>query len=144
MPRRYLSLLLTCVLLGVLLGFFAFCDSEAGVSALPAWNAVILCLGLGFGAFGSRSAPWLIRAGLCGAFVGGVVGIRLAEWSSRKPFLRDFYSLRMGMTRGEVDAVMGRYLTGTGWPANPYVRAEAPRSEEGGRTGRRPRPATGA
>nr|AYM54502.1 hypothetical protein [Myxococcus fulvus] len=126
MPRRHLPLLLTLVLLGSLLGFFALCDSVDAVSYLLSWNAVILCLGLGLGAYGSRSAPRGFRMGLLVAFVGGVVGIRLTEWNSRKPFLRDFSLLRIGMTRGEVEAVMGRYIEGTGWPANPYVQPEAP------------------
>ncbi len=42
------------------------------------------------------------------------------EWSSRKPFLRDLYSVRVGMTEQQVVKIMGKYISGTGFPANPY------------------------
>jgi hypothetical protein len=40
-------------------------------------------------------------------------------WNSRKPFLRDFEKVCVGMTVSEVEAIMGDYIKGTGWPAIP-------------------------
>jgi hypothetical protein len=38
-------------------------------------------------------------------------------WNSRKPFLRDFEKIRIGMTLSEVEMIMGDYIKGTGWQA---------------------------
>ena len=38
-------------------------------------------------------------------------------YTSRKAFLRDFYSIKVGMSQNEVQSIMGKYITGTGWPA---------------------------
>jgi hypothetical protein len=38
-------------------------------------------------------------------------------WNSRKPFLRDFEKIRIGMTVSEVEMIMGDYIKGTGWQA---------------------------
>lgn len=43
-------------------------------------------------------------------------------WNSRKPFLRDFEKIHIGMTVPEVEMIMGNYLKGTGW--------QTPRSTE--------------
>jgi hypothetical protein len=129
------SLLLPAVLLGLMLGVFALGDHELAVSLLPPWTAGFLLVGLGLGFLGTRAAPPKVRAGLLIAFVAGMAGIRFTEWSSRKPFLRDLYSLRPGMTRGEVDAVMGRYLQGTGWPINPLAPEAAVHDARGGLAG---------
>lgn len=46
-------------------------------------------------------------------------------WNSRKPFLRDFGKIRIGMTVTEVEAIMGNYMKGTGWPAIPGATSSA-------------------
>ncbi|HPD48486.1 MAG TPA: hypothetical protein P5279_15695 [Anaerohalosphaeraceae bacterium] len=43
----------------------------------------------------------------------------LVPWNSRKPFLRDFGKVRVGTSVSEVQAIMGKYMKGTGWPAPP-------------------------
>jgi len=43
----------------------------------------------------------------------------LVPWNYRKPFLRDFDKVEIGMTVAEVDAIMGEYMQGTGWRIPP-------------------------
>jgi len=52
-------------------------------------------------------------------------GLRCVNWNSRKPFLRVLYSIHVGMTRVQVDAIMGKYLKGTDWPVNPFAASWA-------------------
>lgn len=44
------------------------------------------------------------------------------EWTSRKPFLRDFRRVQTGMTASEVRVVMKRHIKGTGWPLPDFDR----------------------
>lgn len=44
----------------------------------------------------------------------------LVPWNSRKPFLRDLAKVEIGISAGEVEEIMGKYIKGTGWPANPF------------------------
>jgi len=37
------------------------------------------------------------------------LGIRFVDWNTQKPFIRDLLSVRVGMTRPEVERIMGRY-----------------------------------
>lgn len=41
----------------------------------------------------------------------------LVPWTTRKPFLRDLYSIRVGMDEAQVQQIMDGYIDGTGWPA---------------------------
>jgi hypothetical protein len=52
-------------------------------------------------------------------------GLRWVNWNSRKPFLRDPYSVRVGMAPSQVEAIMGKYLRGTGWPPNTVADRSA-------------------
>ncbi len=53
-------------------------------------------------------------------FVITVVLLWFFPMSSRQPFLRDLSSVRPGMTVAQVNAIMGKYMKGTGWPPNPF------------------------
>ena len=39
-----------------------------------------------------------------------ILSVRFLDWNSQKPFIRDLLTVRSGMTRPEVEAIMGRYL----------------------------------
>ena len=43
-----------------------------------------------------------------------VLCVRFVDWNSRKPFLKDLYSVKAGMTPAQVEEVMGRYVVGSG------------------------------
>jgi len=53
---------------------------------------------------------------ILGLFVMVVFSVRLMDWNSRKPFLRDFYSIKEGMTAAQVEQIMGGYMKGGGRP----------------------------
>ncbi len=46
----------------------------------------------------------------------------LVPWTTRRPFLRRLYSIRPGMTEGEVRRIMAGYMEGTGWEAPSSLR----------------------
>jgi hypothetical protein len=53
---------------------------------------------------------------ILGLFVMVPFSIRFIDWNSRKPFLRDFYRIREGMTPAQVEQIMGDYMKGGGAP----------------------------
>jgi hypothetical protein len=59
-----------------------------------------------------------LKAAAIAVIAVAVVAVRFVDWNSRKPFVRDYSMLHAGMTVGEVDAVMGKWIHGTGWPAS--------------------------
>jgi hypothetical protein len=58
--------------------------------------------------------------GALSAVLALLAALHLVDWTTRKPFLRDLDRIQIGMTEAEARQVMGRYLEGTGWPANPF------------------------
>lgn len=52
----------------------------------------------------------------------GLATLHLVDWTTRKPFLRDLARVRAGMTEAEVRQIMGRYIDGTGQPAQRGLR----------------------
>jgi hypothetical protein len=59
------------------------------------------------------------RTSMLVALVGTIAALYFVPWTTRKPFLRDFARVQVGMTEAEVRQIMGHYIEGTGWPANP-------------------------
>jgi hypothetical protein len=53
---------------------------------------------------------------ILGLFVMVAFSVRFIDWNSRKPFLRDFYSIKEGMTPAQVEQIMGDYMKGGGAP----------------------------
>jgi hypothetical protein len=54
-------------------------------------------------------------------FVALNVAIWTVDWNSRKPFVRDLYQIRPGMTMAQVDSIMSRYMRS---PATPGTTAD--------------------
>jgi len=63
--------------------------------------------------------PTLLKSSFYVALLLALVILYLVPWNSRKPFLRDLEKVKTGMTVAEVEAIMGGYMKGTGWPAMP-------------------------
>ena len=55
--------------------------------------------------------PWPAKRRLlvAGVLVSAVFAVRYIDWDGRKPFLRDFNQIQLGMTAEEVDEVMADY-----------------------------------
>lgn len=61
------------------------------------------------------------RVGALAAFIALVATLYFVDWTTRKAFLRDLARVRVGMAEAEARQIMGRYMEGTGWPANPLA-----------------------
>ena len=93
------------------------------VMAYPVAWWLYLCVAIAFAAALIRPVPvrsQLPRVGALAAVIAVIATLWLVEWTTRKPFLRDLHRIRVGMTEREVRLIMGRYMEGTGWPANPF------------------------
>jgi hypothetical protein len=53
-------------------------------------------------------------------FLAALVPLGL-PWDSRERFLRDLSRVDRGMTPEQVEAILGPYLSGSGWPGNPFT-----------------------
>jgi hypothetical protein len=113
-----IQLLLLVVASSVLI-LLALC--EVGMSYPEAWW-LYLALGV---MFGLALAQWrslrkqVVRVSALLVVWAIICALYFVEWSSRKPFLHDLYSIRLGMTEGEARKIMARYMEGTGWPMFP-------------------------
>jgi len=63
--------------------------------------------------------PTRIKFGIFAGLIVCLATLYVVPWNSRKPFLRDLDKVQIGMTVNQVEAIMGRYMKGTGWPAVP-------------------------
>ena len=63
--------------------------------------------------------PSVLKIRIYMLFLAALIILHAVPWNSRKVFLRDFDKVRVGMTVEEVEAVMGKYMKGTRWPAGP-------------------------
>ena len=104
----------------ITLALFALC--EIGMAYPVAWW-LYLSVFIAFAAGLIRPTSvrsQLPRIGVLLAVIVVIAALYSVEWTTRKPFLRDLARVRVGMTEAEVRGIMGRYMEGTGWPANPF------------------------
>jgi hypothetical protein len=104
----------------IALALFALC--EVAMAYPVAWW-LYLCVAIVFAAGLIRPVSLrsqLARIGVLVTVIAVIATLYLVEWTTRKPFLRDLDRIRVGMTEAEVRRIMGRYMEGTGWPANPF------------------------
>jgi hypothetical protein len=118
--------------LGFALGFYVILDLGVSVSvylgfaALYAafWALVLLLL-----LWGSPARHKLLILALS---IIVVFSIRFVDWNSRKPFLKDLYRIKEGMTVAQVEQIMGGYMTGGGVPlGSPGTRLDGRLVEQG-------------
>lgn len=108
------------VIASIALALLALC--ELGLAYPVAWW-LYLAVTIAFAAGLIRPAAMRRQIGRLSALaslITVVATLYFVDWTTRKPFLRDLDRIRVGMTEAEVRRIMGRYLEGTGWPANPF------------------------
>jgi hypothetical protein len=77
-------------------------------------------------------APARDKLLIVGSLVVIFVGMRFVDWNSRKPFLRDLYRIKKGMTPAQVDQIMADYMIGGAVsPDNPGIRLDGRLLEQG-------------
>ncbi len=107
----------------IIAGFalFALALWEVGLAFPVAWWLYAIVAVMFAAALLRRSSPLTQSGRLCalGIFWAAIATLYFAEWTSRKPFLRDLGRVRVGMTEADVLQIMSRYMRGTGWPTFP-------------------------
>lgn len=108
------------IIAGFALALLALC--EVGVDYPVAWW-IYLCVAIAFAAGLIR--PVSVRSQLSrivslAVVINVIATLYFVDRTTRKPFLRDLDRIHVGMTETEVRHIMGRYMEGTGWPANPF------------------------
>jgi hypothetical protein len=122
---RYLVLALA---LWVGLSLFLVLDLGFGlaVSVYPGFVAAYAAFWVLVGALLLYRRPTREKVITLLLFVVVLCSVRFVDWNSRKPFLRDFQRIREGMTRVEVERIMGRYTVGDGRPiGSPTAAVDA-------------------
>jgi hypothetical protein len=126
---RYVLLMLP---LGFALCLYLFLDFEWSVSVYTRfaavyaafWALVLLLL-----LWGAPARHKLLILALLAIVL---FSVRWVDWNSRKPFLRDLYRIKEGMTAAQVDQIMGDYMTGGGVPpGSPGIRLDGRLVEQG-------------
>jgi hypothetical protein len=112
---RYVFLALA---LWVALSVFLILDLGLGlaVSLYPTFVAVYAAFWVLVGALLLYGRPLREKALILLPFLLVVFSVRFVDWNSRKPFLRNLYSIKEGMTPTQVEQIMGAYMTGGGRP----------------------------
>lgn len=112
---QYVFLALT---LWIALSVFLILDLGLGlaVSLYPGFVAVYAAFWVLVGALLLHGRPLREKALILLLFLLVVFSVRFVDWNSRKPFLRDLYSIKEGMTPAQVRRIMGDYMTGGGRP----------------------------
>lgn len=101
------------LILGGAVGAYAALDRVLTIYPVLAGSAVagvyaVAVLFAGLVLLRALPARWRLASALAGCAL--IVGIRLADTNSRKPFLRDLSRAHEGMTIAEVDRLMAPYL----------------------------------
>lgn len=94
------------------------------------FGAILLC-GLLFLPLVRVERLRIAKAILCGLFLLAMVALWFSPVSTRQPFLRDLDRVETGMTLAQVEAIMGGYMKGTGWPEPPpFTKSPTPQSSK--------------
>ena len=118
--------------LGFALGFYLLLDLALAVSVYPLFVAVyaaLWCLVTLLLLWGAPARRTLAIVGLVAVVV---FSVRFVNWNSRKPFLKDLFRIKEGMSAAEVDQIMGDYMTGGGVSmGSPRPRLDGQLAEQG-------------
>jgi hypothetical protein len=112
------------LLLLIALGIFLIYDLVAALSVHLQFTLAYTIFWLALGAFLLRQTPRQLRLSLLVLFIGAMIAISLINWDSRKPFLRHFYQVKVGMTATQADQVMQGYLKSIGPTTQVNERGE--------------------
>jgi len=120
---------LLALALWIALSLFLILDLGLGltVSIYPRFVAAYAAFWVLVGALLLHYRPMREKVLILVLFVVVVLSVRFIDWNSRKPFLRDLYSIREGMTSSQVEEIMDGYMKGEGRPL------DSPDTESDGR-----------
>ena len=98
----------------IALSFFFMLDLNFSVSLYFRFVAIYIAFWFLVGALLLRGSPTRHKLLILGLFVVIVFSVRFVNWTTLKPFLKDFYSIKEGMTPAQVEQIMGSYIIGDG------------------------------
>jgi hypothetical protein len=98
------------LLLLIALGIFLIYDLIAALSVHLQFTLAYALFWLALGALLLRRSPRQLQLSLLALFASAIMAISLINWDSRKPFLRHFYQIKVGMTAAQADQVMQGYM----------------------------------
>lgn len=107
------------------LTLYILLDLAAAVSLNLVISGGFALTALGLGWLILDSTPVRQRLVLAGLLVTAVFALRFIDWDGRKPFLRHFNQIRLGMTAGEVDELMAGYNKFTSPFVTKSIRGDA-------------------
>jgi len=111
------SILVATLILLAAMALYLLLDIAAAASLNPIISGGFALVALALGLFILDELPLRQRLALAGILVSAVFAVRFINWDGRKPFLRDFNHIQLGMTTEEVDKVMAGYIKYT----SPFV-----------------------
>ena len=105
----------------IALSIFLTLDLGLGlaVSIYPKFVAVYAAFWVLVGALLLHGRPTREKGLMLALFLVVVASVRFIDWNSRKPFLKDFYRIKEGMTPAQVEQIMSDYMEGGGRPLVP-------------------------
>jgi len=115
--------LFSALLLGLILALYLIFDYLVAISLNPIITIAIGSIATISGLIIFRLMPMPRRIVLAGLIITGVAAISFINWNSRKPFLRAFNQVEIGMSADEVDETMADFTR--------LISPEAVTTEEG-------------
>ena len=100
----------------IALSIFLVFDLGASVSVYFRFTAIYAGFWTLVGALFLYDRPMREKLLILSLFLIVIFSIRFVDWNSRKPFLKDLYSIQEGMTPAQVEQIMSDYRIGGGSP----------------------------
>lgn len=94
------------------LSIFLILDAGFSVSVYWPFLSIYTAFCLLISALLLVGSPRRVKLLILGLLVVVLFSIRLVDWNSRKPFLKDLYRIKEGMTVEQVEQIMGGYMGG--------------------------------
>ncbi|MDY6877103.1 MAG: hypothetical protein SWK90_13005 [Chloroflexota bacterium] len=119
----------------IALSVFLILDLGLGlaVSVYPRFVAIYAAFWVLVGTLLLHDRPTREKGLILALFLVVVLSVRFIDWNSRKPFLRDFYRIKEGMTGSQVDQIMSGYMQGYYGGPPPSLREYEPEFDEQGK-----------
>jgi hypothetical protein len=114
--------------LGFALGLYLMLDLAVTVSVYPCFTTIYAAFWILVLLMLLKGSPTRHRPVILALLVLVLFSFRFIDWNSRKPFLRDLYSIQKGMTPAQVEQIMGSYMRGG---EVPLGSPSTTRNEEG-------------
>ncbi|MCB9079030.1 MAG: hypothetical protein H6631_15630 [Anaerolineaceae bacterium] len=98
------------LLLLIALGVFLIFDLEIALSINGYFTLAYTAFWLLIGFLLLRHRPNRYKLSLLALFLTAILVIYFIDWNGRKPFLRDFHRIELGMTADQADQMMAQYI----------------------------------